>query len=174
MENPYKYLRQLTKTSQKDFIAKYGFAKTTITYVESGQYPEISAKLNIALGQECAEKHVAAVAELVDKYGVSTLDQAYQVWQSNERLAVAYRFQESPPERWDKEHSPFYYFIQQVAGTRQAFCKLLKVPAASVWRYEVGDTRMMPASIEAALREVRFPYLPELLAMQINWTDANT
>jgi hypothetical protein len=57
------------------------------------------------------------------------------------------------------------------AGSVQGFCKKLKVPAATVLRYENGTTKTMPKSIEDALREVRYPYLEELLSEQAAWQD---
>lgn len=169
MENPFRRLRELTRTSQKDFGAKYHFSKTTMTYVESGQYPAISDSLNIALGQECAEKHVDAKSILFEEYGSQTLADAYARWQSNSRLEIASRFQQPFNGRSDANGSPFHYFMIDIAGSRQGFCKLLKVPAASVMRYADGTTRTMPKSIEDALKEVRFQYLPELLSLQEKW-----
>jgi transcriptional regulator with XRE-family HTH domain len=170
-ENPYRRLRELTKTSQRDFAKKYGFAKTTMTYLESGQYPSISDDMIVALGQECSEKHVDAKAVLREEYNAETLADAYKSWQSGERMQVAYRFNRSPSGQHTAGLSPFHFMMVDIAGSRQAFCKLLKVPAASVLRYASGQTRSMPKSIEEALREVKYPYLRELLSMQVNWVD---
>lgn len=171
MDNPYRRLRELTRTSQVDFAKKYHFAKTTMTYLESGQYPSISEDMVLALGQECAEKHIDARAVLQQDYNSETLIEAYQSWQSTERMIVASRFNRSPTAQSDKEYGPFHYTMVDIAGSRQAFCKLLKVPAASVLRYASGATRSMPKSIESALREVNYPYLSELLVLQLDWVD---
>lgn len=140
-------------------------------YVESGQYPEISDNLNIALGKECAEKNVDAKSFLKNNYGSDTLAQAYSIWKSNERMAIASRFQQPFNGRSDAEGSPFHYFMIDIAGSRQGFCKLLKVPAASVMRYADGATRTIPKAVEDALKEVRFQFLPELLTLQSQWMD---
>ena len=171
MENPFRRLRELTKTSQKDFGAKYGFSKTTMTYVESGQYPSISDNLNASLGQECAEKNVDAKSILKNEYGSTTLADAYSRWQAGERMLVASQFQKPLSGRHDASGSPFHYFMIDIAGSRQGFCKLLKVPAASVMRYADGATKTMPKSVEDALRQVSFPYLSELLGLQSNYVD---
>ena len=174
MDNPYRRLRELTRTSQIDFAKKYGFAKTTMTYLESGQYPSISDDMVLALGQECSEKHVDAKEVLREDYNSETLVDAYQSWQSIERMQVASQFNRSPSSQSDISHSPFHFTMIDIAGSRQAFCKLLKVPAASVLRYATGATRSMPKSIEVALREVSYPYLSELLGLQLNWVDEHT
>lgn len=173
MENPFKRLRMLTKTSQKEFAAKYEFAGTTMTYIESGQYPDLSDGMVTALGQECYEKNVNAAEILRTEYNAQTLQDAYHAWQSLERMQVAYKFQAPPPEQWTDKLSPFHFFMLSVAPSQQAFCKLLKVPSASVNRFTTGYTRSMPKVLEQALREVQYPYLPELLTMQVNWTDGH-
>lgn len=173
MKNPFAALRELTSLSQRAFAEKYGFSRTAITFVESGQLNEISDDLNKSLGLECAEKGIDARAILAQDYNAQTLQQAYQTWKSNERTQVAHLFQVPLSGQHDKQHSPFYYYIRQVASSEQAFCKLLKVPSATVLRYRDGDTRTMPKTIEDALREVSFPYMSELLGLQLNWWDEN-
>lgn len=171
MENPYKRLRKLTKTSQKDFADKHQFAGTTMTYIESGQYPDLSDDMIVALGQECHDKNVDATQVLKDEYNEQTLQDAYHAWQSLERMQVAHKFQAPPPEHFTEQLSPFHFFMLSVAPSQQAFCKLLKVPAATVGRYATGYTRTMPKVLTRALKEVKYPYLQELLTLQVNWTD---
>jgi hypothetical protein len=108
---------------------------------------------------------------LKDEYNEQSLQDAYHAWQSLERMQVAHRFRNPPPEQFTEALSPFHFFMLSVAPSQQAFCKLLKVPAASVSRYVTGYTRTMPKVLERALREVQYPYLPELLTLQVNWTD---
>lgn len=173
MDNPYRRLRELTLTSQLDFGKKHGFSKTTMSYVEAGVFPEISERLNIALGNECFEKQVDAKSVLLAEYGTESLDEAYAKWQHSEREQVAGQFQHRPREvKFDSEESPFHVFTIDIAGSRQGFCKMLKVPAATVMRYAEGTTHTMPKSIEDALREVKYPFLADLLALQNNWADA--
>jgi transcriptional regulator with XRE-family HTH domain len=167
--NPFKRLRELTTTSQKDFAEKYGFAKTTMTYIESGQYPDLSEAMIVGLGQECYEKNVDARSVLIEEYQSESLQDAYHRWQSIERMAVAHRFQVNPTGQMDEVRSPMHFFVEQVAGTRQAFCKLLKVPSAAVLQYSTGRIKTMPKAITDALTEVRFPYLTELQDQQIDW-----
>jgi len=173
MQNPFAALRKLTTLSQRAFAEKYGFSRTAITFAESGQFVEISDELNKALGMECAEKGIDARGLLAQDYNAQSLQQAYQTWKSNERAQIAYKFQVPISGQHDKQHSPFYYYIRQIASSEQAFCKLLKVPSATVLRYRDGETRTMPKAIEEALREVSFPYMAELLALQVNWWDEN-
>lgn len=167
--NPYKRLRELTLTSQKDFAAKYEMSKTAMIYIESGQLYSLSDHMIVSLGQECAERHVNAKATLMDEYGVATLQEAYQNWQSTERMQNAHLFQH--PVNWTHgvERSPFDVFVEDSAGTRQKFCKLLKVPASAVQLYAQGKILTMPKAIEEALIQVRFPYLKELKDLQTQW-----
>ena len=171
MQNPYKRLRELTTTSQKDFGAKYDISKTALIFVESGQPVDISGYLNEVLGKECAAKGVDAKSVLRDEYNSQTLDEAYHSWQADQRMQVASEFQGPISGQFDREHSPFHYFILEKSTSVQGFCKLLKVPAAAVQLYSSGKTRTMPKSIENALRGVNFPYLSELLGLQLNWLD---
>jgi transcriptional regulator with XRE-family HTH domain len=169
-DNPYKRLRELTRTSQKDFAAKYGFSKTVMSHIESGQFPDLSDDMVTSLGQECHERGVDAKQLLKDEYNSLSLQDAYHNWQSIERLKIAHRFQAIPFDgRSTEKLSPFHFVIADIAATRQSFCKLLKVPAASVMRYERGDTRTMPKIIESALREVHYPHLDDLKAAQEAW-----
>ena len=171
-ENPYKYLRQLTKTSQKDFAAKYDFSKTTMVYIESGQYADLSENMILSLGQECFEKGVDAGTELELVYNSQTLAEAYKSWQSLERLQVAHLFQSPPSGQFTAEKSPFAYFIEETTGSLQKFCKTLKVPSATVARYSDGVTRSMPQAVETALKEVQFRYLEDLRELQEAWASA--
>lgn len=169
-DNPYKRLRELTRTSQKDFAAKYQFSKTVMGHIESGQFPDLSDEMILALGQECVEQHVDGKQVLVDEYNSLSLQDAYHNWQSIERLKVSHRFQNVPFDgRSTEALSSFHFVIVDIAVTRQAFCKLLKVPAASVMRYERGETKTMPRTIEDALKEVHYPHLDELKAAQEAW-----
>lgn len=167
-ENPYRRLRELTKTSQKDFGEKYGFSKTTLIQIESGQYVDLSDAMILSLGEECVAKDVDARQVLADEYNAQTLQDAYHTWQSNERMMVAHLFQ-IPFSPESGEHSPFHHFIVQIAGTRQKFCKTLKVPAATVMRYADGVTDSMPKAIKDALLAVSFPYITELEQAQDLW-----
>lgn len=167
--NPYKRLRELTLTSQKDFAAKYEMSKTAMTYIESGQLASLSEHMIVSLGQECAERHINAKVTLMDEYGVSTLQEAYQNWKSLERMQNAHLFQK--PINWTPGtvRSPFDVYVEDSTGTRQKFCKLLKVPASAVQLYAQGKIRTMPKAIEEALVQVRFPYLQALKDLQIEW-----
>lgn len=167
--NPYKRLRELTLTSQKDFAAKYEMSKTAMTYIESGQLYSLSDHMIVSLGQECAERHVNAKVTLMDEYGVATLQEAYQNWKSTERMQNAHLFQH--PVSWTPGtvRSPFDVYVEDSAGTRQKFCKLLKVPASAVQLYAQGKILTMPKAIEEALIQVRFPYLKELKDLQTQW-----
>lgn len=168
--NPYRRLRELTRTSRKDFAAKYGFSKTLIDNIEAGLYPDLSEDMLAALGAECQEKHIDALDVLASEYLTDSVQDAYHSWLSSERLRVAHRFREAKPSsRATPALSPFGALILDIAKSRRAFCLLLKVPQASVMRYEEGTTRSMPKALEAALIEVQYPYLDKLKDAQERW-----
>lgn len=174
MENPYVRLRNLCSISQKDFAAKYKLSKTTCVYIETGQYPDLSDKMILSLGQECTEKGVPARQILETEYGAATLQDAYHNWQRLERRAVKDKFDIDPPQIWNDNHSPFASYIVATAGSVQKFCKMLKVPSASVLRYRNGKTLTMPLSLEEALRQVGFTEFRKLIEWQAAWVEANT
>lgn len=172
MKNPYQNLRERCGISQKSFGAKHGFSKMTLVYVESGLYPDVSDRLNGALAAECIEKGLDGRSILAEEYGVASLNGAYHIWQRAERQRFAERLNQiAPRDEWSDEVSPFHLLAVESAGSVQGFCKKLKVPAATVLRYENGTTKTMPKSIEDALKEVRYPYLEELLSEQAAWQD---
>lgn len=169
-DNPYRRLRELTRTTQKDFAVKYGFSKTAIANVESGMYPDLSEDMLAALGAECEERHVDAVEVLAAEYMTDSVQDAYHAWLSTERLKVAHRFQSVPfSGRATPALSPFSFVMADIAKSRRAFCQLLKVPQASVMRYETGLTRSMPKVLEEAFKEVHYPHLDDLKAAQEAW-----
>lgn len=174
LKNPYRHLRELCGTTQKDFAAKHGMSKTTMTYIESGQYPTLSDYQIEALGKECYDREISAKFELREAYGQESLQDAYRAWQTTERMQEAHRFQRVLPTAGTvmPSVSPMAQFIVDSARTTQSFCKLLKVPSATVLRYATGATRSMPIAIRTALEEVRYPYMAELLANQDIWHSA--
>jgi len=169
MLNPFKRLRELTTTSQKDFAEKYEVSKTTMIYIESGQLVDLSDYMVRAISAECANKSVHMRQVLKYEYGASTLQDAYHAWQASERLLNAHRFQAKLSGQETFDESPFAVYVKDVAGSQQRFCKLLKVPSASVMRYMDGVTQTMPRAIEEALTQVSFVHLNELKGLQTKW-----
>ena len=171
--NPYVMLRKRCGMTQKDFAAKYDFSKITMVYLEAGMYPEVSDRMNEALATECALKGIDAQGELLVAYGVGTLGEAYELWKADARAEAAPKFWVGPPFTYTRKHSPFWSYMIDTCGSVQAFCKTLKVPAASAGRYADGTTKSMPAVIEDALRFINFGYLDELIEAQDEWWEAN-
>lgn len=168
-QNPYARLRSLCKITQREFSAKYRLGRTILTHIESGQVPELTDRMIVALGEECYEKGIVPADVLLEEYYHAKLSPAYSDWQKNERMAAANRFQIALTGRADSDVSPFAQLVADVAGSQYAFCTLLKVPTAQVTRYATGSTRTMPKVIEDALRDVRFPYLSDLHELQERW-----
>lgn len=170
-DNPYRALREATGISTREFAKKYDLAKTTLTYIETGQYANLSDYQINSLGQECAAKGVDAAAILTTGWSASTLQEAYETSQHASRKAAHNLFDIEPPERSTAELSPFHFFIKATTGSAQGFCKTLKVPASHVLRFTTGKTRTMPLVIERALRETGMSQIGKLIAMQVAWTD---
>ena len=171
--NPYKRLRELTTTSQKDFAAKYKFSKTAMIYVESGQFPDISEYMIESLARELEDKGINGKETLKEEYGQANLQDAYHQWQSTERMQNAHLFYGVRPTEGSlmPSLSPFHVFVKNTTGTLQGFCKALKVPSSTVKRYEVGATKSMPLILNQALSEVRYPYINQLEDLQRTWAN---
>lgn len=168
-ENPYTRLRTLCGINQKDFAEKYGFSKSTMTYLESGQYPNLSSKMITSLGQECYAKGIVARDILRAEFGELYLQHAYSKWQSRERKAMRHLFQ-VPPE-YRENISPMQLYVKETTKSLQKFCKTLKIPAISVTRYIRGTTRQMPKTLKDALKDIDYTYLNSLIDMQERWID---
>lgn len=173
MQNPYKRLRELTTTSQKDFAATYGLSRTAMTYIESGQFPDLSDYMMHSLAEELHAKGVDGAEVLRDEYGAKNLQDAYHAWQSGERMQNAHKFYNVRPMPGSllPSISPFHNFIKDTTGSLQGFCKALKVPSSTVNRYEVGATKAMPTIIKNALKAVRYPFIEELEDLQRQWAN---
>ena len=171
MKNPFRRLRELTRTSQKNFAAEHNFSKTTMTYIEQGTYPNLSVYMVNAIADECEAQGIDAKQVLADEYNGLSLMDAYHAWQTGERIQVAYQFRLVSPTTGTTlpPLSPFDMYIKDTAGSVQSFCKLLKVPAATVSRYSSGVTKSMPLSLREALVEIQYPYMDEMVAMMTQW-----
>lgn len=169
--NPYAELRKLCHISTREFAKKHDLSKTTLTYIETGQYAGLSSYQIESLGKECVEKGVDARAFITSTYGVPTLAEAYEKYQHEARVESHELFDREPRERWTDQLSPMHFFIKDTTGSMQGFCKTLKVPAAYVLRYATGKTRTMPLAIENALREAGMSQIGKLIAMQTAWVD---
>jgi transcriptional regulator with XRE-family HTH domain len=171
-DNPFKRLRELSRTTQKDFATKYDLSKTVLIGIEQGLYPDLSYYQIQSLDSECHEKHINAKATLSLEYGTPDIQTAYHNWQSIERMQIASQIHSVSPQRGTilPPMSPIDFLIKDVThGSVRGFGKLLKVPVASINRYSSGNTRTMPASLKKALQEVQYQYLPELEELQEEW-----
>lgn len=173
MENPYRRIRELTKIGQRDFAKQYNFSRTYIMFIESGQVPYITDDARSALVLAAMQAGVDIQDVLNYEYNGEDLRMAYTTWQANERTAAAYLFQNALPQHGSimPAISPFTLLIKDVTrnGSAQRFCKILKVPSATVTRYERGAAAFMPSVIREALNGVRYPYIDELADLQFEW-----
>lgn len=171
MKNPFRRLRELTRTSQKNFALEHQFSKTTMTYIEQGTYPNLSPYMVNALADECEAQGIDAKQILADEYNGLSLMDAYHAWQTGERVQVAHQFRLISPTLGTTlpPMSPFELYVKDTSGSVQSFCKLLKVPAASVTRYSTGTTKTMPLSLRQALIEIQYPYMDEMVSLMTDW-----
>jgi DNA-binding XRE family transcriptional regulator len=168
-DNPYRRLRKACGIQQKEFANKYGFSHASMTAIEGGTVPNLSDRMIVALGKECATKDIDARAVLATEYGVGTLSEAYQNWKANERMAVAQVFRKPLTGSSDNKTSPFASYVEDTAGGVTQFAKTLKVPLSAVQMYANGKILTMPKAIKDGLTQVRFGEIDTLESMQSDW-----
>lgn len=170
MKNPYQRLREACGISQRAFATKYELSKTSVVYVEAGCWTDVPDRMNAAIASECSFREVDGKQILSEEYQATKLSVAYKVWQIQERAKVADRFRAVGPEFYfDKNSSPFQYYVTQTAGTDESFAKLAKVQPILVRRYARGESKSMPGQIHEALVDMEYPYTRELLERQAAW-----
>jgi hypothetical protein len=168
MKNPYLKLLEACGTTQVAFRERFGFSKPVLDHIITGQYVSLSDRMIESLGELCWDKGVDASQILRLLYDSDTLVEAYREWQVYERQQVRDKY-DVEPKRWSKDTSPFQAFIEDTAGSRQRFCKDLKLDAASVSRYASGKSVSMPLSIETVFRDLEFGWLRRMLELQSDW-----
>lgn len=173
-KNPFQYLRQLAGISQLGMAKMTGMSRSTIVYIETGQYPHLSQYMIDCLYDACQEKGIDPTYELEHEYGVWGIEAAYGKWCRVMRQEARHKFtqvidMDEVILRTNENLSPFAAYVEYVAGSKQKFCKMLKVSDAAVFRYSKGEAKTMPQTIEDALREVGFPYLDEIKEAQEQW-----
>lgn len=170
-ENPYAYLRRRAGLTLMGFCDTYHFAKQTLISIEAGQYTGLTDRMIRALGHACAQKGIDAGSELMQQYGVRWLRGAYERWRAAMRLESAAKINPVRPVRWSKNTSPMKALVEDTFGSQQGFSKSLKVPPSTLMRYTAGGQRHMPKTVEQALRDIEYPWIAELSAVQSNWYD---
>lgn len=167
-QNPYAYLRTRCGMTQRGFAEYADLARSTLVYIEAGLYPDISDRQNMELARLCHEKGIDARAELLEHYGHTGLNTSYKAWQSAERNRLSKG--RLPEPRWS-ERGPFRAFVEDTAKTVDRFCKMLKVPPATVTRYLEGQTATMPLAIASALSDVDYLHTKRLTEYQDKWVE---
>ena len=171
MKNPYKFLREKAGYTQKRFCNEFEFAKQTIIMIEHGVYPELSDRMTVSLDKACFHAGFDPRHELEHEYGYSTLKQAYESWQREERRSLPKGTLKYVPDDQMDDVSPMAVLVKDTAGSVQGFAKLIKVPSATLLRYVRGDQQFMPASIREALFDCGYDYVAELEDVQARWVD---
>jgi transcriptional regulator with XRE-family HTH domain len=167
--NPYAFLRRKCGLTQRRFCELYKFAKQTLVGIETGMYPSLSDRMVAAIEQACFDYDIDMLAELDYLYGTVNVSTAYEQWIVSERSAVPDNVRSYRPVIWDDKRSPMYFFVFNTVGSAQGFAKLLKVPAATLVRYMDGKQENMPGAITAALKNVQYEFLTDLMTYQTNW-----
>lgn len=169
MKNPYVRLRELCGLTQKAFCERNGFGKMTMVYLEAGMYTKVSERQNIALGKECSQRGVDAKAVLKDEYGTESLTVAYMQWRTERRKNAPERADFPETFRSTTANSPMSFFVADMTGSMQRFCKVVKIQPATVTRYAKGETMKMPKELRTALEEMGFDRIAELEKLQSQW-----
>ncbi len=156
--SPFKAVREATGLSKADFTRRAAIADSTSTFIEAGLYPSNPPKANLEL-LKAAEEKAVPVDEILSEYGGTTIDSATLAWQKavrvEHRLKVVQAWNDSL-EHPVEELSPFEDFARKAFGTKDAFCKALKIPVAVAFQFDTGVVKTMPALMEAALMDAGF------------------
>lgn len=171
--DPVTRLIQASSLSERGFRDRFGFSKQFMVDATAGTYTRLSDRLHEALKELTAEKGVDVREILFTEYRSPTLDEAYTLWQTSERRRNRDKFVSTKPDQQSPELSPAHFFVKRTSGTPTRFSKELKVPPQQVRRWVSGQVSGTPDSIRAALSEIAYPWLRELLAKQEEWTAAH-
>lgn len=169
--NPVTRLLQLANTSERAFRDRFGYSKQYMVDVTAGTYTQLSDTMHEALKTLMTEKGVPVRQVLTDEYRATTLDMAYELWQSGERVKNRDKFVSIPPQLGRNAYSPAALFVRSTSGNPTRFSKDLKVPPQQVRRWVNGELQTTPGSIQDALRQIAYPWLKELLALQEQWLE---
>jgi len=173
MLSPVARILKASSIGNSRFAKTYRLSRGTVTYSVAGTYVDLPGRVVDALFEVTEDKDVD-MREIYREYGATTLPEAYTNWQEVERKTqAAHLGQVAPPFRFTAKDSPAYLWIQDLYGSTETFAKALKLPTATVNRWVRGETISMPAVIEKALREVKYPYFVELLSTQAHWTQTH-
>lgn len=171
--DPVSRLIQASNLSERAFRDRFGFSKQFMVDATAGTYTRLSDRLHEALKELTAEKAVDVRELLLREYTSTTLDEAYVLWQTAERRRNRDKFVSIVPSEQTDQLSPAHFFVKKSSGTPTRFSKELKVPPQQVRRWVSGQVEKTPESIRAALSEIAYPYLRELILKQEEWTAAH-
>ena len=170
MESPVARILRECGTTNKPFRTRFGFSKGTLTYAIAGTFADLPGRLVDALIDLADEKNLD-FRQIYRDYGVTTLGDAYHAWQSQERRGAVAGIRRATPLRFTDKHSPAHYFVHDSFGSVETFAKALKVPVATVSRWEQGFTKGVPAVIRAALTEIGYEHTGLLDSLQREWAN---
>jgi hypothetical protein len=161
MDNPVASLLRAAGTTQADFANRFEFSKQAVVYLLAGTFTSIPPKMMDALNELAGEKGATPVTQ-----------EAYWDWQVASRAVAAEKLYNAKLPFRAGKHSPAHNFIVDTFGSRERFAKEMKLPPASLMRWERGITRGLPAALEDALLEVGYEHWQELDKAQRTWTHA--
>lgn len=173
--NPVTRLLQAANTSEKAFRDRFHYSKQFMVDVTAGTYTRLSDSVHESLKELLTEKGINVAELLRESYDDSwTLDQAYELWQNVARMGNRDKFLSITPDQWSDKLSPAHFFVKKTSGNPTRFSKDLKVPPQQVRRWVTGRSKVTPESIELALRQIGYPWVHELIEVQLAWVEAHT
>lgn len=173
MDSPVGMLLKAAGITPAAFAREYSYSPGGLYYAISGTYNTLPFNIIRDVEEAVMKKGVGYEAILLEKYGTTVLQTAYSTFQKAAREGIAKEKLYHEPNRWTRTESPVFCFVRDVAGSREGFAKLLKVPPATVMRWEKGETRGMPEVIQKALSDAGYPYMRELIERQRAWREEN-
>lgn len=181
IENPYRFIRRRLKLSR----GALGFATSTLSRIENGQYETLSDEMVARLLAEAerlgADLEVLA-GELEERFGTPYLGEAYLRWRKMRRKVSG------DLVKWPKlggirrgvlvGQSPVEALAKQTAVTVDRFCTLFCLQEPTMRRYMRGSSGRKQlvyaepaAAVREALEDAGYPDLEELVEMQRRWLD---
>lgn len=144
-ENPVDYLIRRCGMTRVAFTREYGFGENHLLLVAQGRKESVGPKLRSALETACVKHGVTLSLELLNNYGVRTIDEAFTEWRQAQR-----RQARLPQKVMPGVGSPMARIVRHFGSIAQT-AKQLRVRDIVVRRYM--DAEKMPLPIYEAISE---------------------
>lgn len=153
--SPFKRLREMTGMSPLKFTEAAMIARTTTLYLDVGLYTATPPRALDKIIELCEERKIPYGDVLKLEYGSEDLDIATIIWQRAVRNSHAAKLIEAfeiAPDLSGDAVNPMEDLAARAFGTKDAFCKAMKIPTAVTYFYFHQDrVRPLPVVLKTAL-----------------------